>query len=150
MAFLEKTDFSSVIRMYELDTITANDDTLVDQAIEAAIEEVSGYFVPNDKKQWDDGRPHYDVEAIFNATGTNRNALMMANTKIVAIWHLLILCNTGFEYEEAKDRYDRSTTYLKKLGAGEINSRTLPRITVEPPEDELPFQMGSRPKFNHE
>jgi hypothetical protein len=150
MAFLEKADFNSVIREYELDAITGNDDTLVDQAIEMAVEEVSSYFVPNDKKEWDDGRPHYDVDAIFNATGVNRNALMMGNTKIVAIWHLLLLCNTGLEYDDAKDRYDRTIVYLKDLAAGRKNSRTLPRITVEPPEDEQPFAMGSRKKFRHE
>jgi hypothetical protein len=150
MAFLNKQDFSSVIREYELDTITGNDDTLVDQAIDMAVEEVSSYFIPNDKKQWMDGRPIYDVDAIFTATGTDRNALMMGNTKIVAIWHLLILCNTGLEYDDAKDRYDRTVTYLKELAAGVKNSRTLPRITTEPAIDELPFAMGSRKKFNHE
>ena len=150
MAFLEKADFKTIIREYQLNSITDNDDTIIDTAIEMAIEEVSSILTADSNKIWQDGRRHYDVEAIFSTTGNNRNALMLGNTKIVAIWHLLILCNTGLDYQEAEGRYDRAIKYLKQLAKGEVNSRTLPLITTEPPEDELPFGFGSRPKFNHE
>ncbi|MEO7212648.1 hypothetical protein [Mucilaginibacter sp.] len=150
MAFLIKEEFKTVIRDYQLDAITDGDDSIVDTAIEIAIEEVSSYFNASDKKVWEDGRPHYDVPAIFAAIGAQRNALMLANTKIVAIWYLLDLCNTGLEYDEAKDRYDRATAYLKALAKGDVNSATLPRLAGPPPEDELPYRFGSRNKFTHE
>lgn len=150
MAFLEKADLRSAIREYQLDVITDGDDTIVLMAIDAAIEQVSSILTPNSKKVWDDGRPHYDVPAIFAATGTARNALMLANTKTVAMWHLIQLCNTGLEYDDAKERYDRAIKYLMDLASGEVNSPTLPLITVEPPDDEQPFAMGSRRKFCHD
>ncbi|MEZ2337681.1 hypothetical protein AB6735_18690 [Mucilaginibacter sp. RCC_168] len=151
MAFLEKSDLRSKIREYQLNSITDNDDTIVEMAIEAGIEEASSLLTRNDKKEWDDGRPHYDVEAIFNASGTDRNGLMLANTKSIVMWHLIDLCNTGLDYEKAESRYDRAVEYLEKLAAGDgANSRTLPRITAEPPIDDQPFAMGSRRKFCHD
>lgn len=150
MAFLEKADFKSAIRDYQLDAITDDDDTIVEVAIDMAIEEVSSIFTPSDKKVWEDGRPHYDVEAIFTATGADRNPLMMGNTLTVAIWHLVFLCNVGVEYDKAEARYDRAITYLKALAKGDMNSGTLPRITIPPPDDDQPFGFGSRLKFNHD
>lgn len=150
MAFLEKADLKSSIREYQLNSITDNDDTIVYMAIDAAIEEASSILTRNDKKVWDDGRPHYDVAAIFAATGNARNALMLSNTKSIAMWHLIELCNTGIDYELAQDRYDRAVKYLRDLAAGNVNSGTLPQITTDPPDDEQPFAMGSRRKFCHD
>jgi hypothetical protein len=153
MPFLTKEDLNTVIRDYELETITEGEDTIVDEAIEAAIDEVASILTPNDMKLWQDGRPHYDVVAIFNATGTERNALMLTHTKSVAMWHLVQLCNTGLIYKDAVDRYDRAIEYLNRLAAGKVNSRTLPKVappTVEEPEEQTePFRMGSNKKFNH-
>ncbi|MFD2874048.1 hypothetical protein ACFS5N_16315 [Mucilaginibacter ximonensis] len=150
MAFLTKEDLRSAIREYQLDAITDNDDTIVQMAIDAAIEQAKSMLTPNDMKIWDDGRPHYDVDAIFTQENADRNALMLANTKTVALWHLIQLCNTGLNYDDAKDRYDRAIKYLKDLGAGIVNSGTLPKITADPPPDQQPFYSGSRAKFSHD
>lgn len=150
MAFLTKDDLSAGIRDYQLNAITDNNDTIVEQAIEAAIEEVSSLLVPNDKVQWYQGQFRYDVDAIFAAEGDARNKLMVLNTISVTLWHLILLCNTGLDYKDAQDRYDRAKQYIKDLASGEANSRTLPRITADLPDDIQPFAMGSRPKFNHE
>ena len=94
----------------------------------------------------------YDVAAVFGATGTNRDDLILQYTKIVSLWHLLILCNADIIYEHVKERYDRVVDYLKKVNKGDI---TLDLPTVIPTEDESnnttePFRFGSRKKFRHE
>lgn len=150
MAYLVQAELSSVIRDYQLNAITDGDDSIVDVAIEMAIEEVASILTPNNMKTWEDGRLAYDVAAIFAAEGDARNALMLGNVKTCTIWHLIALCNTGLIYKDAQDRYDRTITYLKGLAQGDYNSATLPKVTVPPPDTQLPFQFGSRCKFHHE
>lgn len=150
MPFLTKDDLKAGIRDYQLNAITDNDDSLVEQAIEAGIEEVSSALVPNEKIEWYQGQFIYDVAVIFSAEGDARNKLMVINTITVTLWHLIGLCNTGLEYKDAEGRYDRAIQYIEKLAAGEKNSATLPRITTPPPDDKEPFAMGGRRKFNHD
>lgn len=150
MAFLEKADFNTVIREYQLDAITDGDDTIVVQAIEIAIDEVTNLFTPNDMNRWKDGRPIYDIAAVFKQAGDQRNAFILIHTKIITLWYLVLLCNTGLTYNDVKDRYDRSIQVLSDLATGKTNSSTIPKIDQPEPEAELPWQSGSRRKFNHE
>jgi hypothetical protein len=152
MAYLTKDELSNIIDDFALDAIVADKVGIVEEAIEAAIEEVSSRLTPNDKKEWLDGRPLYNVDAIFNATGTERNALMLQNTKIVAGWQIVLKGNAGLDYEKLKSAYDRATKYLIQLATGEVNSRTLPRVA--PATDEAAaakqWRYGSRRKFSHD
>jgi hypothetical protein len=152
MAFLIKDELGNIIDDFALQAIIQGDDTIVEECIEAAIEEVSSRLTPNDKKDWLDGRPLYDVEAIFAATGTDRNALMLQNTKIVAGWQIVLKGNAGLDYEKLKSAYDRATKYLIDLATGEVNSRTLPRLkpAAEDTSTESQWRYGSRRKFNHD
>lgn len=151
---LLKTDLKNVIYGYQIDQITDNDDDIVNQAIAMAVEEVRSYFVGNNKKEWQDGRIIYDVEAIFNATGTDRNALILGHCATVAKWYIVELCNADIIYEQAKDRYDRTISFLKDLASGKLTLDTLskkqPPRTTETEDTNTPFTYGSRKKFNHE
>jgi|SRR6185437_1466523 len=149
MPFLVKDDLKTVIREYQLDAITDSDDTIVEDAIAAGIEEAASLLTPNDMNKWKDGRPVYDVNAIFTAEDADRSQLILAHTKAITMWHLVYLCNTGLTYAEAEGRYDRSVQALKDLAAGTTNSLTLPRVAPPEPDDELPWQSGSNKKFNH-
>lgn len=153
MAFINKEDLGTAIYGYQIDQITDGDDNSVELAIAAAEDEVKSYLTGNNKQEWMDGRLHYDVEAIFSAAGDARNALIMGHVKTIAKWWLVELCNADIIYEQAKERYDRATAYLKKLAKGEITLKTLPLIEEGAEEDEpakKPFSFGSRTKFNHE
>lgn len=151
--FLQKSDLGSVIYAYQVDQITEGNDDLVLQAMSAAIEEAKSYLDPNttNKKTYD-GRLLYDVEAIFNATGTDRNSLILQHCVTIAKFHLAALCNADFIYEQAKERYDRAVDWFTKIARGIINLTSLPQLTITPSEDDetLPFVSGSRPKFNHD
>lgn len=153
MAFITKDEMKSVIRKNHLDSIIDDDDTIVLMAINAAISEVKSRLTPGTTREWFDGRPRYDVEAIFGADGEGRHPLILEITKIVAVWWLIIRANAGVYYEEARQRYDRAMNFLKELSTGEANDTTLPRETTDPVEADpnlLPFRIGSRPKFHHE
>lgn len=156
MAFLTPQELGSAIYGYQVEQITENNDDIVLEAIETATEEVRSYIELNNQRENLDGRPKYDVNQIFDATGNERNALILAYTKTVAKWWIVQLCNADIIYEQAKERYDRATNWLDKLSKGEVNLSTLP-ILPEPVDDPTttdddydPWRWGSRPKFNHE
>ncbi len=152
--FLQKEELRSTVYEYQLDQITEDDDSIIDMGIEAAVEEVKSYLTSNNKKEWMDGRPRYDAVAIFAATGTARNALILELTKTVAEWWIIRLCNADIIHERVKERYDRAIDYFKQIASGKVTIGSLP---ILPPDDgsttpttALPFRMGGRAKFIHE
>ena len=149
--FLTRQDLGSTMYGYQMDMITEGNDDIVDIAMAAAEEEVRSYLSGNNKIEWQDGRLRYDVDAILSASGAARNALIVKQTITVAKWWIVDLSNADIIYEEAKERYDRSTDWLKQLASGEVNLSTLPTLSPEDLEnDRPPFSFGSRKKFNHE
>ncbi len=148
--FLQKEELGSVIYGYQIDQITEGNNDIVLEAINAATEEVRSYLTGNNKNEWLDGRIRYDVDAILNATGTDRNPLILAHTKTLTKWFIVELCNADLIYEQAKERYDRSVQWLNKLAKGEVSLSNLPTINEENEPTREPFQYGSRKKFNHE
>lgn len=143
----------SVIRENKVSHISDSDDTIVQMAISAGITEVRSRITPNHKKAWMDGRLKYDVRAIFEAQGNDRNPLILEITKVVSLWWLIIRGNAGVHYEVIRDRYAAAIEYLKDLATGEANDITLPQLPDNnggDDQNEKPFRMGSRRKFNHE
>ena len=149
MAFLAPADLTSVIRQYQLDAITDGDDTIIPTAIRIALNEVSNIFTPNNMVKWMDGRPIYDIKTVLLASGTDRDDFILVHTKVIALWHLILLCNTGLNYGEVKDRYDRSKADLIDLADGTTNSATLPQIVTVPADTVVPFTAGCNRKFCH-
>lgn len=152
MAFLTPAEMSSAIYEYQLTQITEGDETIVLTAINTAIEEVKGYLSPNQQRQYQDGRPLYDVDAIFAAEGDDRNALVLSYTKTVTEWWCIQLSNPDLLFDHVKERYDRVTKYLESVRDGKMNINSLPVLDPEtdPVAAKEPFRYGSRTKFNHE
>jgi hypothetical protein len=152
MSFLNKEELQTSIYQFQIDQITEGDDTIIETGIATAIEEVKSYLDINNQRKNSDGRLLYDTQAIFNASGEDRNSLILAHTKTVAIWHIIQLCNADVIYENVKERYDRAISWLRDLASGKVNLSTLPQLDPEGenPAANLPFRMGSRTKFNHE
>ncbi|WP_419487013.1 phage protein Gp36 family protein [Chryseobacterium bernardetii] len=147
--FLEIEDLKNVIYGYQIDQITEQNENITLQAIAAAEQEVRSYLANSSKKS-----VRYDIEAIMNATGDHRNAIILSHTATIAKYYIIELCNVDIIYETAKDRYDRAVSWLKMLSKGDISLDTLPTIDDTTPgtgdNDTYPFVYGSREKFNHE
>lgn len=151
--FLEEEDMGTVIYDYQVEQIADGDDTAMPMAIMAAVEEAQSYLSANSKKEWQDGRPRYDVEQIFSTNGTSRNYLILQHCKTIAKFHFINLCNADILYERAQKNYDRAVSYLKDLGKGIVTLKSLQILDETEPETEdevLPYRSGSRLKFNHE
>lgn len=156
MSFLTKTELKSLIREHKVTHISDNDDTVVEIAIATAITEVASRISPNNKRNWQDGRLKYDVKAIFEEEGEDRNPLILEITKVVALWWLIMRSNAGIHYDVVRDRYEAAVEYLQDLASGDANDPTLPQLEEptdedgNPISDRKPWRIGSRPKFHHE
>lgn len=149
--FLTIEDFGQVIYDHQVEYITEGDEGKVLQALAAGEEEARSYLEVNRNRHDSlDGRLIYDVNAIFSATGTERNALILQQAVTLAKWHLVQLCNAEIIYEQAKERYDRAVSWLTRLSSGELTMSSLPTISFEEDTTLQPFSFGSRAKFNHE
>lgn len=134
--YLTPEELKSHMYAHIVEEITEGDEQIVLQAIEAAVEEVRSYL-----------RPRYDTDRIFAAEGSERNALVLENTKIVTVWNLIKLSNVETIYEIWKERYDRVIKYLRAWPRGRAPS--LPLLTDEKGEVRIKMRCGSNPKFRH-
>lgn len=147
--FLTKEDMPGSMYGYQMEQITEGNDDIIDMAMAAAEEEIRSYLTGNNMIEWQDGRLQYDVDAILNKSGSNRNPLILKHATTIAKWWIVELCNADVIYEQTKERYDRAVSWLTKLSKGQINLSSLPLIDTEASEKQ-PFAFGSRAKFNHE
>jgi phage gp36-like protein len=122
MAFIEINDLYGSIREEELDTITRNDDTIVNYGIDAAISEMKSYLIPT-----------YDVNQIFSKTGKSRHALLLNFGIDIAIYIIVATALPGQNLEDRRARYKRSIDWLKQLKDGEVTS-DLPITSVDSPK----------------
>ena len=109
MSFLTTDELSTHLYAESIDVITRGDDTLTVAAIDTAIQEAKGYLGA------------FDKVAIFGATGTSRNALLLTFVKDIAAWHLINLCNAGSDLKLRQDRYERAVAWLKAVQKGEVS-----------------------------
>lgn len=104
MAFITKADLSLSILTDELDEIVRGDDTVIEQAISAAIAEMRGYLFNN-----------YDVDTIFGATGTDRHALLVRYAADISVYAIVAATQGGQAVDDRKARYDRACKWLKMV-----------------------------------
>ena len=107
--YLSGVEIKTHLYTDNVEVITQGDDTIVTAAIDAAISEAKGYLSA------------FDRTAIFDATGSDRNALLLTFVKDIAAWHLLNLCNAGSDMKLRQDRYERAIDWLKAVQKGNVS-----------------------------
>lgn len=115
MAFIAKGDLLTYILLDELDEITRGDDTLVDQAIDAAIQEMRAYLYDV-----------FDVDDIFGQTGSARHQLLVNYACDITIYLLVARLQAGQDIEQRRLRYKRAVDWMKAVTKTETYS-DLPR-----------------------
>ncbi len=135
--FLEVSELSNNLYGHVIDNITLNDPQVSEQAIAAAIGEMKSYLAA------------YDADAIFSATGSARNPLILENTKVIAVWNILKLSSAETLYDVWRERYDRVVNFMTKVAEGTITP-DLPVRTGSDGEIAIRMRMGSNQKFTHD
>lgn len=136
--FITESELKSVAYSYQLNQIVENDSTIVQMAIDAAVEEVTGYL-----------SSRYDCRQIFSAENDERNPLILELTKDVALWYIIRLSNVDMIYDSVKERYDRAIEYFNRVAQGLV-SPSLPQITGDDGEAQYPIRCGSMPKQTYD
>lgn len=131
--FITVEELKTHLYQENIEVISRQDDTLVTAAIDGAIQEARGYL------------GDYDRNAVFSATGSDRNALLLIFVKDIAVWHFVNLCNAGTDLELRQDRYNRAVDWLKAVQKGDV-SPDLPRATDEEGNPSGGITYGSNPK----
>lgn len=137
MSYITAEEMKTVIYEHVMDDISMQDDATVLQCIEAAVSEMKSYL-----------SSRYDVASIFTATGTDRDPLILENTKVIAVWNLIRLSNSELIYQQWRERYDRVIDFMKQVASGSITPE-LPIATDDQGNAIIKSRFGSNQKFQH-
>lgn len=138
MAFLTPDELKTHLYGEIVSTINRADNTILQSAIDAAISEVKSYLSA------------FDTEAIFSATGDERNPILLLYTKDIAVWHFIQLANPNTNLELRADRYEKAIQWLDKIMRGQV----VPDLPLPGPPDDGTDQQnfikwGSNPARNN-
>ena len=111
--FLSESDYASVIEASKLSLLQQNDPAIRQRAEGYAMEEIASYL-----------RPRYDVTAIFAASGTARNPLIVMYAIDIALYTMSSWLPAKMGSELRKERYDRAISFLVDVARG----RTIPDL----------------------
>jgi phage gp36-like protein len=135
-------DYRGLVRDEVLMAVIRQDETAIELMEERAIEEMKGYLATR-----------YDAAAIFNATGSARNQLIVMFCADITLYHLYTELNRQRVPQERLERYNRAIEWLRDVADGKISPTGLPTIyDTETGETDLlnPIRWGSNDKYANE
>jgi len=143
MAFLTIQQLQSHVYQGVSNVISQGDDSIVQDAIDAAITEAKGYL------------SRYNISRIFeNEDPADENfegdenwkpdPVLLMYVKNIAKWHFIVLANPSIDYEDAQTRYDQAIKWLMNIQSGKIVPVNWPPASV--PEQSTFFHINSNPK----
>ena len=135
--FITLEDYDASIHREILDALLRHDSDVSDSAIveiceDRAIEEMRCYL-----------SKYYDCDAIFSATGSDRNALILMMAVDISVDHIFCQHNPYKISEVRKDRYNRAIEWLKAVAAAQITIDGAPRLPEEELHANSPWQIES-------
>lgn len=134
MPFLTPNEVGTHLYGEITNEVNRGDATILQSAVDAAVDEASSYF------------SNYDVPAIFAATGTARNNILLLFLKDMAVWHYIQLANPAIEMELRLKRYERAIEWCKGVQSGKVVPG-FPIPQTDPPGNENNFiKSGSSPR----
>jgi phage gp36-like protein len=135
--FITTEDYDASIHREILDALLRHDSDVSDSAIveiceDRAIEEMRCYL-----------SKYYDCDAIFSATGSDRNPLILMMAVDIAVYHIFCQHNPYKMSEIRKERYNRAVEWLKAVAAANITIDGAPRLPEEELHANSPWQIES-------
>lgn len=135
--FINISDYPASIHLEILDSLTRQDETILETCEDQAIAEMRGYL---------SGR--YDCDKIFSAQDDQRNQLVLMYAKDITLYHVFCIHNPQKISKIRIDRYERAIEWLKGVSKYQISVEGLP--TIDNIDSDSPFRMKSNPKrVNH-
>ena len=133
MSFITEEEFTSHVYEENIDIISRDDPGKLEEAIDAAVSEASGYM------------SRFDSDTLFAATGSERDPILVMYIKDIAKWHFMNICNAGTDLTLVQDRYEKAIKWFEKVQAGRVVPRNWPLINDEVSSPNY-FHVKSNPK----
>ena len=105
--FLQTDDYRVVCTPADLDIITQSSEEIRKKAEQTAIEEVSGYV-----------RSRFDIAEAYEATGTNRNPLLVQLTVSIALYYLGMWLPSFMGNDTREALYNNAIARLRDIQKG--------------------------------
>jgi uncharacterized protein DUF1320 len=134
MAFLTKEELKTKSHIEIIDAITRGDDAIVEMIISESITFMKGYLTAR-----------YDVNAVFAASGNNRDQVVLKMLKAIVIYEIYSSHNPQMMTQVVKDNNDRAIKWLEKVQKASINP-SLPIAVNEDNEKVSYVKHGSNTK----
>lgn len=119
--FVQIEDYDASVHREILDALVRDDESLVEICEDRAIAEMRCYL-----------SKRYDCDAIFSASGTERNQLILMMVIDIAVYHIFCIHNPQKLSQIRKDRYERAVEWMRAVADEEISIEGVPLL----PEDE--------------
>lgn len=130
---LLRDDFNTHVYAELIAAIERNE-PLLDAAISAAEAQAKGYL------------SRYDVDALFDTVGAERDAFLLMLLKDLASWHFVQLANPNIHLDIIRTRYEDAIMSLKSIQAGKHVPQGWPPAT--PASASTFFQLSSQKRRN--
>lgn len=135
MTFLTQSDFDVVIRQSQLDKILTANPTVLDNAVEVALDEIVSFLT---------GR--YDLTDALAATSTARNSILVMRAVDMTLYHLFSRISPNNIPDIRRDRYTEAIEFLKGAQKG-TRFLSLPVIEIE--DQKGYFLFGSNKQYRN-
>lgn len=119
--FVNIEDYDASVHREILDALVRDDESLVEICEDRAIAEMRCYL-----------SKRYDCDAIFSASGAERNQLVLMMVIDIAVYHIFCIHNPQKLSQIRKDRYERAVEWMRAVADEEISIDGVPLL----PEDE--------------
>ena len=108
--FVAKAEFVTIISMVTLDYLTGADDTIIDEMVDEAVEEMKAYI-----------GQRYDADGVFNVTGTDRSKTAMMLVKDMVLYNLYSRHRNKPMPEIVTKRFEKAMQWLRDLANEKFN-----------------------------
>ena len=119
MAFISKNELKSAALIPVVNKAINDDDDVVDIIVDETEDVMRSYL---------SGR--FDVDAIFSATDTDRNGVVVKHFKKIVV-NEIYKRKTGEINDVTQTDYDEAMTWLEGVSSGKIDAGNLPVVTNE-------------------
>lgn len=133
--FVTPYDYDATVHWDILDALIREDSALIEICEDRAIAEMRSYL-----------SKRYDCDAIFGATGDERNQLVLMMVLDIAVYHLFCIHNPQKLSQVRKDRYERAVAWMKAVASEDISIDGAPLLPEEERAGKASVMFKSNPK----
>jgi len=138
-AFITIPDYDARIHNEILNALVRDDEAIIEILEDQTIALMRSYL-----------NNRYDCEAIFSATGSDRNNLILMMALDITVYNIFCVHNPQKISQVTKDRYERAMEWLKEVNVGKVSIDGAPLQPEEVLAANSPFlSISNRKRVNH-